>query len=146
MTRKKFFFAWLVSLVLAGMPGLALAYNLIEPDALKARIESKQPTILVDIQPKNAYNEHHFFGSVRTFAYPAKTDMDTNSLIQAVRLFESNGNEVVIIGPRGTRAEQRTVDFLASRGIPEDKLFILKGGINGWPYKNMLLNIRGGCQ
>lgn len=145
MTRRKIILACLVAMTLACMPALSLAYNLIEPEELKVRLDTGQPTILVDIQPKNAFNEHHFFGSIRTFAYPAKTETDTNSLVQAVRLHKSTGNEVVIIGPRGTRAEKRSHDFLVSRGIPEEKLFILKGGIDGWPYREMLLNLQGGC-
>ena len=101
--------------------------------------------ILVDIQPKKASKEHHFYGSIRTFAYPAKTEMDTESLVQAVRMHNTRGDDVVIISPRGGRASKRSFDFLVTRGIPEEKLFILKGGIRKWPYKKMLLNIKGGC-
>jgi rhodanese-related sulfurtransferase len=146
MTFKKIILTCTVFLVLAGMPALGLAYNLMGPEDLKLRIDSGQPPILVDIQPKNAFNEHHFFGSIRTYAYPAKTEKDTDSLVQAVRMYKSTGNEVIIIGPRGGRAEQRAHNFLAGRGIPEGKLYILKGGIGAWPYKEMLQNIRGGCQ
>lgn len=145
MTSRNIILAGLVAMALACMPALGLASNLIEPEELKTRLDAGQPTILVDIQPRNAFNEHHFSGSIRTFAYPAKTERDTNSLVQAVRLFKSTGNEVVIIGPRGTRAEERSRDFLVGRGIPEEKLFILKGGIDGWPYREMLLKLQGGC-
>lgn len=143
---KKIILTWIVSLLLASMPALSLAFNLMEPEDLKQRIVSGPPTILVDIQPKNAFYEHHFFGSIRTYAYPAKTETDTDSLVQAVRMYESTGNEVVIIGPRGGRAEQRAHDFLTGRGIPEGKLYILKGGIGAWPYREMLQKIQGGCQ
>ena len=146
MKPVKIILICLAALLLVSMPILSLAYSLMEAEDLKLRLDAKQPTILVDIQPKNAYNEHHFYGAIRTFAYPAKTETDTESLVQAVRMYESTGNEVVIIGPRGGRPEQRSLDFLVSRGIPEEKLFILKGGINSWPYKEMLLNLQGGCQ
>lgn len=128
------------------VPGLALAYNMMNADELKVRLETKEPpTILLDIQKKNAYKEHHFFGSVRTFAYPAKTDLELESVVQGVRMHEQTGNEIVIIGPRGGRAAKRTFDFLVTRGVPEGKIFILDGGIREWPYKKMLLNIKGGC-
>lgn len=146
MPGKKIILICIVSMVLAGMSTLSLAYNLMEPEDLKQRLGTGLPTILVDIQPKNAFTEHHFFGSIRTYAYPAKTETDTDSLVQAVRMYESTGNEVVIIGPRGGKAEQRAHDFLAGRGIPEGKLYILKGGIGAWPHKEMLQNIQGGCQ
>lgn len=145
MLRRSAILPLIIASILFCGPGLASAYNLMEPDALKVRLETKEPTILVDIQPKNAYKEHHFFGSVRTYAYPAKTEMDTQSLVQAVRMYESYGNDVVIISPRGGRASRRTYDFLITRGIPEEKLSILKGGIREWPYKELLLNIKGGC-
>ena len=127
------------------LPSIALAYNMMNADELKVRIDTKQPTILLDIQKKNAYKEHHFYGSIRTFAYPAKTDMQLESAVQGVRMFKQTGNDVVIIGPRGGRAAKRTFDFLVTRGVPENKVFILDGGIRKWPYKKMLLNIKGGC-
>ena len=145
MTSKNIILTCLASLLLTAMPAFCLAYNLMAAKDLKTRLDGKQPTILVDIQTKNAYNEHHFYGSVRTYAYPAKTAADTESLVQAVRLHQSTGNDVVIVGPRGRKAEERALDFLASRGIPENKMFILKDGIDGWPYKDMLLRLPGGC-
>ena len=149
MTRRRIILTLVFSLaMMIAAPAFASSsssYNYMEPEDLKVRLDTSQPTILVDIQPKNAYKEHHFYGSIRTFAYPAKTERDTQSLVQAVRMHETTGNDVVIISPRGGRASRRSYDFLVTRGIPEEKLFILKGGIRKWPYKKMLLNIKGGC-
>ena len=133
--------------IVVGELGLAFAddYKRISANELKGWLESKHPTILLDIQKKNAYKEHHFYGSIRTFAYPAKTDMQLESAGQGVRMHKQTGNDVVIIGPRGGRASKRTFDFLVTRGIPEEKIFILEAGIRKWPYKKMLLNIKGGC-
>lgn len=128
-----------------GIPGIALAYNMITADELKVMIETEQPVILLDIQKETAYKEHHFYGSVRTYAYPARTDKDLESAIQAVRIYERTGNDIVIIGPRGGRPSQRTVEYLITRGVPEEKIHILEGGLRKWPYKDMLLNIKGGC-
>lgn len=120
-------------------------YKYMDPEDFKIRMETKEPTILVDIQKRNAYLEHHFYGSIRTYAYPAKTELDTESLYQAVRVFEQTQDDVVIIGPRGGRACKRAQDYLVSRGIPVEKIFILKGGISKWPFRDMLLNLQGGC-
>ena len=114
-------------------------YKRMTAAELKERLESKNPPILLDIQKKNAYKEHHFNGSVRSYAYPAKTDYDLQSTVQGVRVYEKSGSDVVIIGPRGGRASQRTVDFLVTRGVPEEKIFILQGGMREWPYKNLLI-------
>lgn len=145
MRREKTIILTLLLLFMLSIPAIALAYNIMTAEELKIRIETKEPTILLDIQKKTAYKEHHFYGSIRTFAYPAKTDKDLESVMQAVRMYEQTGNIIVIIGPRGGRASQRTVEYLLTRRVPEDKIFILEGGIREWPYKEMLLNIKGGC-
>gem|GEM_PF-1184674 len=126
-------------------PILAAAYNLMDPEDLKVRLDSGQPLILVDIQPVNAYREHHLYGSLATYAYPVKTELEGRSLEQAVSVYEAYRHDVVIISPRGGRAAQRAHDFLVGKGIPEEQVFILRGGISQWPYREMLLNIRGGC-
>ena len=146
MLKQTIIVATILMLFMMSIPGVALAYTMMTADELKIRLDTKEPTILLDIQQTNAYKEHHFFGAVRTYAYPAKTDTDLESVIQGVRLFEQNGNDIVVIGPRGGRASQRTVDYLITRGVPEEKIFILEGGIKNWPYKNMLLDIKGGCK
>ena len=136
----------IVMLFMMSIPGFALAFNMMTADELKVRLDTKEPTILLDIQKKNSYKEHHFYGSIRTYAYPAKTDADLESAVQGVRMHEQTGNDVVVIGPRGGRPSQRTVDYLITRGVPEEKIFILEGGIKNWPYKKMLLDIKGGCK
>ena len=142
----KIIFATIIMLFMMSTPGFALAFNMITADELKVRLDTKDPVILLDIQKKNAYKEHHFYGSIRTYAYPAKTDSDLESAVQGVRMHEQTGNDIIIIGPRGGRASQRTTDFLITRRVPEEKIFILKGGIKKWPYKKMLLDIKGGCK
>lgn len=123
----------------------SFAYNLMEPEELKVLLDSGQPVILLDIQPEDNYREHHFYGSLATSAYPVKTEAESRSLEQAVTLYETNRHDIVIIGPRGGRAAQRTHDYLAGRGIPEEQIHILRGGIAHWPFREMLLNIKGGC-
>ncbi len=140
MYKQKAILATIVMLFMIMIPGFTHAFNMMTADELKARLDTKQPTTLLDIQKKNSYKEHHFYGSIRTYAYPARTDADLESVVQGVRIHEHTGNDVVVIGPLGGRASQRTVDFLITRGVPEEKIFILQDGIRRWPYKEMLLN------
>ena len=144
-TKKIFSLAGVLVLLTASLAMGEDEYKYMDPADLKIRLDTDVPTILVDIQKKNAYLEHHFYGSIRTYAYPARTELDTQSLVQAVNLYEQTQNDIVIIGPRGGKASKRTQDFLVSRGIPVEKIYILKGGIREWPYKEMLLNLLGGC-
>lgn len=144
--KRLIYFISACALLFTSSPLIAADYKLMEPEDFKIRLDTKHPTILVDIQKKNAYKEHHFYGSIRTFASPAKTDMDKESLVQAVRMYETSQSDVVIIGKRGGAPSRRSHDFLITRGIPEEKIYILNGGIKGWPYKEMLLDIKGGCK
>lgn len=146
ITQKRLLYLTVVlTLMMAVSTAWADNYTFIAPGDLKVRLDTGAPIILVDIQNKNAYKEHHFYGSVRTHAYPAKTELDTQSLVQAVRLFKQTQNDIVIIGPLGGRASKRTQDFLVERGVPAARIYILQGGIRHWPYRNMLLNLKGGC-
>lgn len=135
----------MLAVLLFAAAAAAAEYRYMDPEDLKIRIDTHQPTILVDIQKKNAFREHHFYGSIRTYAYPVRTEFDTESLIQAVHMHEQTQDDIVIIGPRGGRASKRTQDYLVSRGVPAASIYILKGGIKDWPYPDMLLNIKGGC-
>ncbi|MDW7773699.1 MAG: rhodanese-like domain-containing protein [Desulfobulbaceae bacterium] len=120
-------------------------YKFMGPGDLKVRLEMHEPMILVDIQEKNAYLEHHFYGSISTRAFPVRTESDTQGLAEAVQLYKQTRHVIVIIGPRGGGASQRAQDFLISRGIPGEDIHILEGGIREWPYREMLLNLQGGC-
>lgn len=145
ITGRRICLTGLLVLILASWAAAEVDYKYMDPEDLKIRLDTHEPTILVDIQKKNAFREHHFYGSIKTYAYPAKTELDTQSLVQAVHMYEQTQNKIVIIGPRGGRASKRTYDYLVSRGVPEDHISILRGGIKSWPYPEMLLDIKGGC-
>lgn len=145
MLRKHILLCCITALLSVCAPLPSFAYNLMEPEDLKVRLDSGQPMILLDIQPENDFREHHFYGSLATYAYPAKTEIETRNLDQAVSLYATNRYDIVIIGPRGGRAAQRTHDYLAGHGVPAEQIHILRGGIRQWPYREMLLNIKGGC-
>ena len=50
--------------------------------------------------------------------------------------------EVVIICPKGKGGAVNTYEYLQSKGVPESRLFILEGGIDGWPYADMFVKGR----
>ena len=139
------FFTGILILILVSSVSAAQDYQFIDPENLKIRLDTNEPLILVDIQKKSDYQEHHFFDSLQTSAYPVKTGPDTQSLDQAVQVYEKKQEDIIIIGPRGGRACLRTHDYLVSKGIPAQKIYILKGGIKDWPYPAMLFNTLGGC-
>lgn len=125
---------------ITAIPGIARAegYSYIAPDALKTKVESGTPMTVVDIQVKEEFDKHHIKGVVATYAYPVKFPADRANLEPVYEQIVSNSDPVIIVCPRGGGGAKRTWDYLAGRGISEDRLFILKGGQAGWPYGELL--------
>lgn len=120
----------------------AYAANYVSPDDFKRWLETKKSIIIVDIQPADKFEEHHFKGSVETNAFPAKTDEEKKRLDNVIQKIQASKDDVVIICPRGRVGASNTYDYLKSKGVPEKRLYILEGGISGWPYKEMLIKGR----
>jgi rhodanese-related sulfurtransferase len=134
----------LLSLLSAGLAA-ADGYQYMEAGELKFRLDTGEPTILVDIQDKNSYQEHHLYSATPTYAYPARSEEDLGKLDKVVEDCRQNPGDIVILGLRGGRASQRTHDYLVSRGIPAGRIHILQGGLKEWPFQDMVFNTKGGC-
>jgi len=120
----------------------AFAANYVKPEDFKKWLESGKKLIIVDIQPAEDFEEHHFKGSIETNAFPAKTDEEKKRLDKVIPLIMSSSDDVVIICPRGRSGASNTYEYLKSKGVPEKRLYILEGGIAGWPYKEMFVKGR----
>jgi len=114
------------------------SFNYLEADQLKERIENGTPIIIVDIQVKDEFSAHSFPGSIETNAYPVKTESQKKQILPAVEAFQKTGHDVVVVCPRGGGGAKRCYSYLKSQGVPEEKLTILKGGMEKWPYRDML--------
>ncbi len=133
--RKYFILMMMFMLVLTSN---ALAANMLKPDVFKKWLETGKKMIIVDIQPKEDFEKHHFKGSIETNAFPAKTDEEKKRLDSAIEKIKKTNDDVVIICPRGRSGATNTYEYIKSKGIDEKRLYILEGGISGWPYKEML--------
>jgi len=114
------------------------SFNWVEPEQFKQWLEAKKPMILVDIQDKPSFAAHHFPGSIETNSFPVETEAEQKRIDPAVAAFKKSGYDVVVLCPRGGGGAKRTYSYLKSQGVPENKLFILTGGVDKWPYRNML--------
>ena len=63
---------------------------------------------------------------------------DQGKLDAAYEQVASGSDPVVIVCPRGGGGAKRTYEYFAEKGIPADRLFILKGGQAGWPFEELL--------
>ncbi|KAF0189365.1 MAG: Rhodanese-related [Desulfobulbaceae bacterium] len=125
---------------LFNMSALADAFNYVKADAFKQWMESGKPMVLVDIQTKNEFPLHYFKNSIEANAYPVDTDEQRKMLDSAVTAAKKAGTDVVVICPRGGGGAKKAYDYLKTQGVAEEKLFILEGGVEKWPHKEMLLS------
>ncbi len=122
--------------------GIALAANYIEPQELKELLDKKKPVILVDIQPAADFEKQHLPGSIETNAFPAKTDEEKARLDKALAVIKASKDPVVVVCPRGKSGAKNSYTYLESKGISEDRMTILEGGIHEWPYKELFVKGR----
>lgn len=116
------------------------SFNYLEPDEFKSWLLSDKPIVIADIQVKDEFAAHHFTGSVETNAFPVKSEDEKKRMVAALEVYKKSGNEVVVVCPRGGGGAKRAYTYLKDHGVPEEKLFILKGGVEKWPYRDMLVS------
>ena len=126
--------------LLAAAP--ALATNYITPANLKKMLDEKQEVILVDIQPAAEFEKHHLLGSIETNAFPAKSDEEIARLDKMLPVINGSKAPAVVLCPRGKGGAKNSYDYLQSKGVPENRLQILEGGIADWPYNEMFVKGR----
>jgi rhodanese-related sulfurtransferase len=113
-------------------------YNYVSQEQVKTWIETQSPVIIVDIQVREEFDVHHLKGSLATYAYPAKSDLDKAKLDTAVSQAKSNNHPVVIVCPRGKGGAKRSYDYMAAHDVAKDRLLILEKGMAGWSYKGLV--------
>ncbi len=135
---KKLSIVALFFICLLNVAAIFESFNYLEADQFKQWIDTGKPVIIVDIQVKDEFAAHHFPGSIETNAYPVKTDAEKKQIDPAVETYKKTSHDVVVVCPRGGGGAKRCYSYLKSQGIPDEKLFILKGGVEKWPYRDML--------
>lgn len=136
---KKLVLSFTLTLASATM---ALAANYIEPQELKELLDKKTPVILVDIQPAADFEKQHIPGSIETNAFPAKTDEEKARLDKVLARIKISKDLVVVVCPRGKSGAKNSYNYLESKGVSEDRMQILEGGIAEWPFKELFVTGR----
>lgn len=126
----------ILTLFLVFVPaGFAADYRYVSAEQLQEWLEAKKPVQLVDIQVAEDFARHHIKGSVQTNAYPVKSAEEKKQLDVAVKQSREEDYEaIVVVCPRGKGGAKRTYEYLAENGVPVEKLYILTGGMENWPY------------
>lgn len=137
---KKLTFLAIALLCLFNVAAVFESFNYLEPDRFKQILESGNPVIIADIQVENEFATHHFPGAMETNAFPVQTETERKKIDSVVTAYNNTGLDVVVVCPRGGGGAKRCYSYLKEQGIPEDKLTILKGGVEKWPYPEMLVS------
>lgn len=128
----------LLTLLLTLAASTVFAAQYIKPDELKQNLEQKKPVVIVDIQTAEEFAKHHLDSSLETNAYPVKSNEEQKRLDTTLATINSSTAPVVIICPRGKGGAINSYEYLKTQGVPEERLFILEGGMSGWPYQELL--------
>lgn len=112
-------------------------YNYYTAEQTKKAIENGDEIILLDIQVEEEWDAHHIKGAIATHAYPVKTDEEKAKLDAVLPQLEGE-QPIIVICPGGAGGATRTIDYLQTKGISADRLFILENGQSKWPYDEML--------
>ena len=112
-------------------------YNYYTAEETKAAIEKGEDIILLDIQVEAEWDAHHIKGAIPTHAYPVKTDEEKAKLDVVIPQLEGT-QPIIVICPGGAGGATRTIDYLTTKGIAADRLFILQNGQSKWPYAELL--------
>ncbi len=144
MLNKAFFMVPIFCLFYT-VAALAADINYMAADELKTMFDNNKRLVIADIQKPNEFKKHHFYSAIETAAYPVKSNASQQRLDKVVNMYEKTGNPIIIVGPRGSSASKRAYQYLLDQDVDEDELFILKGGIKDWPYKEFLIDMAGGC-
>ena len=127
-----------ISVLLLTSASLACAANYISPDELKLMIQQQKDVVIVDIQPFGEFEQHYLKGAIETNAFPAKSPEEKQRLDKTLPVINASAAPVVIICPRGGGGAKNSYEYLLTKGIPENRLLILKGGMAGWFYQELL--------
>ena len=133
----------LVLLLLGGAASaIAGSYNYVEPAQFRHWLEQGKDMAIVDIQVPADFQQHHFKGSLETNAFPVKTADEKQKLDQLLPKLAATQNDVVVVCPRGGGGARNTYDYLKEKGVSEKRIFILKEGMQGWPYQDLTVGVK----
>ncbi len=130
------FAAYVVNILLSSTVHPGAQY--VSPETFRGWL-AQDRSVIIDVQPYSAYVKGHFPGSYATFAYPVKTPDQKKKLDELLPMIMESEKPVVLVCPGGITGAPNAHLYLLERGVPNERLFILKGGTSGWPYPDLLV-------
>ncbi|UCF30407.1 MAG: rhodanese-like domain-containing protein [bacterium] len=100
--------------------------------------------IVVDVQTYDGYMKSHFPGSIPTHAYPVNSPSQIKRVESIVPILMQSGKPVVLVCFGGITGAPNARGVLVSKGVPGKRLYVLRGGSWGFPWKEMMVAGGGG--
>lgn len=100
--------------------------------------------IVVDVQTYRGYLQGHFPGSIPTHAYPVTSPEQKKRVESLIPAIMQSKKPVVLVCPGGITGAPNASVFLVSKGVPAKRLYVLRGGTWGFPWKEMMVAGRQG--
>ncbi len=97
-------------------------------------------TLVVDVQTYGGYMQMHFPGSLTTHAYPVRTPEQKKRVEAVIPAIKKTKKPVVLVCPGGITGAPNARLHLISKGIPNRRLYVLRGGTWAFPWKDMLVS------
>lgn len=116
-------------------------YRYLSKEDLLDWLSQNKNMKIVDIQPKDEFVKKHIDSAMPTYAFPVKKEEEKKMVEAVLPELKSNDLPIVVVCPRGGGGARNTYDLLKSKGIDENRLYILTGGMSTWDYtKHTVLN------
>lgn len=109
--------------------------QIITPKDVRKAFRRGETQILLDLRTNEDYESAHLKESVNIPVAKEKADSDTFiALAKALPLLKQDtASPVILLTQDGGEQAQAYYDYFARHAIPPERLFILEGGMNGWP-------------
>ena len=112
----------------------AIDWQYITAADTKAKLDAGEPLIVLDSRTDDMYNKGHINGAMHVPCFPVDSMELENVLRAAVPELAASEDPIAIVCKTGNKGAKRAISVLIDEGIPAERLFILEGGGEGWPY------------
>lgn len=112
----------------------AIDWQYITAEDTKAKLDAGEGLVVLDSRPDEMYNKGHIEGAMHVPCFPVDSLELENVLRAAVPTLEESQDPIAIVCKTGNKGAKRAISVLIDEGVSADRLFILEGGGEGWPY------------
>lgn len=112
----------------------AIEWQYITAEDTKAKLDAGEPLIVLDTRQDDMYSAGHIEGCLHVPCFPVDTLELENVLRDAVPTLQESDDPIAVVCKTGNKGAKRAISVLIDEGVSADRLFILEGGGEGWPY------------